>query len=331
LLLIALKTDAVFLAYGYLASSVLGMLVCGGILVRHMERNGLSAHFHPREIHLPVRELFSFVLPMMTSDLIPVMKGTVIVLLLGRHCGLRDVALYLVVMPAANMNCIVGITAGVLYMPLATRLLARGDQKGLVQLYWRTAAWVAVLSFPIFVATFAFARPLTIGLFGARYADASLILSILSAGCFFEVMWGFNGLTLKALNKGGYIVTCNVLTAVMTCGLALVLIPSYGALGAAITDAAAMVTIAILRQMALRLAVGVELFDSKFLALYLFIVAAAAPLFIVRSVVGSHLYVGMVLGLLSMAAVLLVTRKELRIPEIFPESIRLPLMSRFFA
>ena len=198
-------------------------------------------------------------------------------------------------------------------------------------MYWRTAAWVAVLSFPIFVATFAFARPMTIGLFGARYADASLILAIVSAGNFFEVMWGFNGLTLKALNKGSYIVICNVVTAVMTCALALVLIPSYGALGAAITDAAAMVTIALLRQTALRFAVGVEIFDIKFLAFYLFIVAAATPLLIVRSVVGSHLYVGAILGLLSVAAVLLVTRKELRIPEIFPESIRLPLVSRFFA
>jgi O-antigen/teichoic acid export membrane protein len=331
LLLIGLKTNVVFLAYGYLASSVLGVLVCAGILVRHMERNGLLAHFHLREICFPVRELFSFVLPMMTSDLMPIVKGAVIVLLLGRYHGLRDVALYRVVMPAANMNFVVGLTAGVLYMPLAARLLAKGDQKGLVQLYWRTAAWVAVLSFPIFVATFAFARPLTIALFGARYAEAGMILAIVSAGNFFEVMWGFNSLTLKALNKGGSVVTCNVLTAVVTCALALVLIPAYGALGAAITDAAAMVTIAILRQAALGLAVGIGLFDSKYLAFYLFIVAAAAPLLIVRSVVGSHLYLGAILAVLSMAAVLFVTRRELRIPEIFPESARIPLLARFFA
>jgi O-antigen/teichoic acid export membrane protein len=310
---------------------VLGVLVCAGILVRHMERNGLLAHFHLREICFPVRELFSFVLPMMTSDLMPIVKGAVIVLLLGRYHGLRDVALYRVVMPAANMNFVVGLTAGVLYMPLAARLLAKGDQKGLVQLYWRTAAWVAVLSFPIFVATFAFARPLTIALFGARYAEAGMILAIVSAGNFFEVMWGFNSLTLKALNKGGSVVTCNVLTAVVTCALALVLIPAYGALGAAITDAAAMVTIAILRQAALGLAVGIGLFDSKYLAFYLFIVAAAAPLLIVRSVVGSHLYLGAILAVLSMAAVLFVTRRELRIPEIFPESARIPLLARFFA
>jgi len=331
LLLIAMKTNVVFLAYGYLASSVLGIVVCVGILVRHMERDGLLAHFHLRTVQFPVRELFSFVVPMMTSDLVPIMKGAVIILLLGRYYGLKDVAFYRVVMPAANLNFVVGLTASMLYMPLATRLLARGDRKGLVELYWHTAAWVTVFSFPVFVATFAFARPLTIGLFGARYADAAIILAIVSAGNFFEVMWGFNGMTLKALNKGGYIVTCNVLTAALTFALALVLIPSYGALGAAITDAAVMVTIALLRQAALGLAIGAGLFELRFFVFYLSIVAAAGPLFIVRSMVGSHLFAGVVLALLSTAGVLLVTRKELRIAEIFPESRRVPMMSRFIA
>jgi len=229
------------------------------------------------------------------------------------------------------MNHIVGNMTGILYMPAAARLFANGDREGLGHLYWRTSTWVAVLAFPVFVATFAFARPLTIALYGGRYADAAAVLAVLSAGCYFEAMWGFNGLTLKALNKAKYVVACNLVTAATTVILALILIPRYGALGAAITDAIAAVVLSLLRQAALRLAVGIEILDLKFLAFYLFIVAAATPLLIVRSVVGSHLYVGAILGLLSMAAVLLVTRKELRIPEVFPEGLRLPLVSRFFS
>jgi len=144
-------------------------------------------------------------------------------------------------------------------------------------------------------------------------------------------VWGFNGLTLKALNKARHVVACNLVTAATTVILALILIPRYGALGAAITAAVAAVVISLLRQAALRFAVGIEILDIKFLAFYLFIVAAATPLLIVRSVVGSHLFVGAILAILSMAAVLLVTRRELRIPEVFPEGIRLPLVSRFFS
>jgi O-antigen/teichoic acid export membrane protein len=168
-------------------------------------------------------------------------------------------------------------------------------------------------------------------LYGARYADAAATLAVLSAGCYFQAMWGFNGVTLKALNKARHVVACNLLTAAATVILALILIPRYGALGAAITDAIAAVVLSLLRQVALRFAVGIEIFDIKFLTFYLCIVAAATPLLIVRSVVGSHLCVGAILGLLCVAAVLLATRKELRVPEIFPESIRLPLVSRFFS
>jgi O-antigen/teichoic acid export membrane protein len=330
LLLIAGKASVLFLAYGYLASSVLGILIYTWILVRHLHREGLLAYLR-RGIHVPYRELLSFVAPMMTSDLLLVLNDSVLVLMIGYYSGLRDAALFRLVIPVAAMNHIVGNMTGILYIPAAARLFANHDREGLGHLYWRTATWVAVLTFPVFVATFAFARPLIIALYGERYAGAGAILAIVSAGSYFQAMWGFNGLTLKALNKARHVVACNLLTAATTVILALILIPRYGALGAAITDAIAAVVLSLLRQAALRLAVGIEILDLKFLAFYLFIVAAAMPLFLVRSLVGSHLYLGAILALLSMAAVLLVTRKELRVSEIFPESIRLPLVSRFFA
>jgi O-antigen/teichoic acid export membrane protein len=268
---------------------------------------------------------------MMTSDLMPILNESVVVLLLGYYCGLRDVAFYRVFMPAAAMNHLVGLTSGLLYMPAAARLFANSDREGLCHLYWRTATWVAVLSFPLFAATFAFARPLTVALYGSRYVDASTILAILAAGYYFEVMWGFNGMTLKALNKGRYVVTCNGLTALVNLTLTFILIPRYGALGAAITTASTMVVIAILRQVALKFAVGIGFFDAKCLFFYSVIAAAVLPLLIVRAVANVHLCMAGILAAIVMMAVLLVTRKELHISEMFPESIRIPLIGRFLA
>ncbi len=329
--LIAGKAGVLFLAYGYLASSVFGILLYTWILLRLLHREGLLAHLRRDGINVPCRELLSFVAPMMTSDLLSVLGDSGLVLLIGYYYGLRDAALFRMVLPVAAMNHIVNNMTGILYMPAAARMFANNDREGLEHLYWRTATWVAVFTFPVFVGTFAFARPLTIALYGERYADAAVVMAILSAGNYFQAMWGFNGLTLKALNKARHVVACNLLTAATTVILALILVPRYGALGGAIANAIASVVLSLLRQVALRLAAGIEIFDIKFLAFYLFMVAASAPLLIVRSVVSSHLYVGAILALLSMVAVLLVTRKELRIQEVFPESVRLPLVSRFFA
>ncbi len=331
LLLIAGKASVLFLAYGYVGAGVLGVLIYTWVLLRHLHCEGFLVHLRRDGIRLPYRELLSFVPPMMTSDLLIVLTDAVLVLLVGYYSGLREAALLRMVIPIAATNHLVGNMTGILYMPAATRLFANNDREGLRHLYWSTATWVAVLTFPVFVATFAFAQPLTIALYGDRYADAALILAIVSAGNYFQAMWGFNGVTLKALNKARHVVICNVATAVITVILALILIPRYGVLGAAITDAAAAVVLSILRQAALKLAIGIEILDIKFLATYLIIVAGATPLLIVRSVVTAHLVVGATLGLMSMAAVLFATRKALHVQEIFPESVRLSRVRRFFA
>jgi O-antigen/teichoic acid export membrane protein len=331
MLLIGFHASVMFLAFGYLAASVFGVALYVVVFLRHLRSEGLFKDFSPGDIRLPCRELFGFMLPMMTSDLMPILNESVVVLLLGYFHGLRDVALYRVVMPVAALNHLVGLTSGMLYMPAAARLFASGDRQGLSHLYWRSAAWVAVLSFPVFVATFAFARPLTLALFGGRYAESGTILAIVAAGYYFEVMWGFNGMTLKALNKARYVVGCNVITAAVNIVLTLTLVPRYGALGAAIATACSMAFIAVLRQVALKLAAGIDTMNLQVLGFYAMITLSGALLLVVRSALGSHLYLACMVAFGSMLAVLLFTRKHLQVSEMFPESARIPWMRRFFA
>lgn len=331
LLLITKKASVLFLAYGYVASSLFGILLYSWLLLRLLHREGLLHELRLGGVQLPFRELMSFVAPMSMSDLALALVEPALVLMIGYYYGFEDVAFFRAVIPLATMNHVVGNMTGVLYMPAAARLFTNGDQEGLGHLYWRTATWVAVLTFPVFVATFAFAHPLVTALYGDRYSQAGIILAIISVGNYFQEMFGFNGLTLKALNKARYVVFCNLTTAATIVVLALILIPRYGALGAAFSEAVGGIVLALLRQLTLRMAVGVEIFGAKFLVFYMLITAATVPLLIVRSVVGSHLAVAAALAILCVAAVLRVTRKELRIPEVFPETARLPLLGRFLA
>jgi O-antigen/teichoic acid export membrane protein len=326
-MLIMLKAGVVFLAYGYLAASVVGVLIYAGIFLRHLRKLGILGAARTEGIRMPWREVLSFVLPMMTSDLMPILNDSVVVLLLGHYASLRDVAFFRVVIPVAALNHIVGLTAGLLYMPQASRFVATGDHRGLADLYWRTATWVAVLTFPIFIVTFAFAQPLTTILYGARYADAALILAIVAAGYYFEVIWGFNSMTLKAMNKKAFVVSCNLLAAALNISAALILIPRYGALGAAIATAATMGAIAMFRQTAIR-AAGVRIFNGNFMTFYLAIAAAAVPLLVVHKIAGTHVYLGAGLALASMLFVLVASRGQLQIREMFPESARLPLVRK---
>jgi O-antigen/teichoic acid export membrane protein len=330
LAMLALHHGALFLAFGYLAATLIGIVWYSGELIRQLHDRDLLSKFRYRELRLPFREVFSFTVPMMTSDLVSILNQSFVVMVLGYYFGMREVALLRVVIPAAAINSMVAVTAALLYLPAASRMFANGDREGLQTLYCRTAAWIAILSFPIFTATFCFARPLTVMLYGDRYADSGILLAILSIGYYFDTVFGFNGLTLKAANRMGYMVACNLGAAVANVTLSVLLVPRYGALGAAIAIATSLAVLGILKQIAMSVAVGITI-DRKSLALYSMLAAALAVLVLVYFISAKNIYAGAALAAVTVSTVFLVSRKELNITDTFPEIRRLPLIARIFA
>jgi len=75
---------------------------------------------------------------------------------------MAEVAFYRAALPIAELNNIGFASFTLLYTPLAARLFAKLDYRGISGLYWQTAAWMSVLSFPVFAVTFSLAKPVTI-------------------------------------------------------------------------------------------------------------------------------------------------------------------------
>jgi O-antigen/teichoic acid export membrane protein len=323
-LLVAFRADVLFLAWGYLAASSLGVLLYGWVLVRFLRRDRTLAHFDPRRLELPIREVFAFTIPALTSDLVGLTMNAATTLFLGYFHDTVQVAMYRVVLPAAHVNSLVNLSFSLLYTPLAARLFARQDHAGINTLYWRTAIWMAVLSFPIFALTFSLAKPITVLLYGARYESSWPILQLLSLGYFFNVALGFNGLTLKVLGKLRYVVIINAAAVLANLVLSLVLVPRYGALGAGIATAGALIFHNILKQAGLRLVAGLSIFEWQYLSFYMILAAAAAGLLLVQRFVIPSLWVTVPIAALVSLLVLALTREKLRVEETFPELLRLP-------
>ena len=207
-----------------------------------------------------------------------------------------------------------------LYTPLAARFYAKNDYPAINSLYWRTAVWMAVLTFPVFALTFSIARPLVVFMYGTRYSQSGIILALLSFGYYFNVALGFNGSTIKVLGKLRYTVIINVVAAIVNIAGSLLLIPRYGALGAAIAAAGAMVLHNLLKQAGLRLASGLRIFDRQYLSFYLLIASSALGLFIVQQIISSNIFVAVPLAALVSILVLAVARRKLDVADTFPES-----------
>jgi O-antigen/teichoic acid export membrane protein len=222
-------------------------------------------------------------------------------------------------MPAATLNQLVMSSFTLLFTPLAARMFARGDEEGINRLYWQTAIWIAVLSFPIFALTFSLAAPVTTTLFGERYADSAPYLALLSFAYYFNAALGFNGLTLKVFGRLRYIVSINTFVALANLGINFLLIPRYGPLGAAIGTTSTLILHNFLKQAGLLLGTGVRLFRRADIGVYVSIAAAAGLILVLQLAISPPAFVGFIVAALASLFVVSYNRSALRAAETFPE------------
>jgi len=271
-----------------------------------------------------------FTIPLLTTDLVYTVMNTVDAVLLERFGGAVDVAAFRAVQPTARLNQIVLQSFALLFTPAAARLFARNDREGINTLYWQNAAWMAIISFPVFALTFSLAGPITVLLYGARYQDSALIMAMLSLGYYFNAATGQNGLTLKVLGRLRYIVSVDVLIAFVNLGINLALIPRYGAIGAAVGTMSIMIFYNLLKQIGLVFGTGIRVIDPRYLRMYATIILGAGGLLLLEALVNPPVVAGIVAAALVSLLVLRLNHRLLNLETMFPELLRIPLVRRLF-
>ena len=330
-LFIGLRSTVVFLAYGYLVASAAGIAIYAWMLVQLLREQQLLWRLRSSPLKIPTREILAFVLPGLSSSLVTVAIHSVNVFILGYLHTMTEVAYYRAAVPVAQLNGVVMSSFTLLYMPAAARLFAKSDFHGINRLYWQTAAWMSVMSFPVFALTFSFAQPVIESLYGARYGQSGPILTLLALGSYTNVALGFNLQTLKVLNRLRYIVLVSLIAALVDVGLSLLLVPGYGALGAATGTAATLLIYNLLMQVGLLPASNFSAFDRRYLPVYLSVAVSAGGLFFVRWFGSTSLHFALLLVACMSLFVFSVARKKLPIAETFPELLKMPLMRMIFA
>lgn len=316
--------SVIFLAYAYLSASVLGVLIYSWMLKRLLENQQILVHLKLKKIDIPAKEFLPFVVPGLTSIFATAAISTISIFLLGEMRTMTDVAYYRVVLPLAQLNGVVMASFTLLYTPAAARLFATAHLSAMNTLYSKTAAWMSVLSFPIFAVTFSFAKPLTVFMYGIRYQPSVPVLALLSLASYFNTSLGFNLQTLKVLGRLRFVTVVSVLAVVIDIALNMLLIPRLGALGAALATAAAAIIYNLLLQLGLFLTSKFNAFDRRYLSIYLTVALGALGLFVVQNFTPMNLYLALPLAAVVSLCVVATTNRKLRITETFPELLSLP-------
>jgi len=193
----------------------------------------------PRTINLPVaRELLLFCMPLLGVSIIDNLIGWTGTLVLGYFHANEEISLYSAPLRLASILQIPMISLVYLYLPVATRIFFDASRRGLGELgelYVRTTKLAFFIILPAVLFFLADAEFVVQFLFGANYISSANVLRLLTVGLALHILVGPNSTTLTSFGNTYLILTGSALAGVAVVGFCILLVPAYGAVGAAIS------------------------------------------------------------------------------------------------
>lgn len=326
--LVLIQGDVLVFAIVYLVAQLLATGLSVLMLTHVLLQQGLFRDLFRWPRKLPLGELFAFSLPLLATDVALVLRTTLVTVIVEFFHGALGVAALRAVNPVARLNMTVNESFKSLFTPATARLHAREDHVAINDLYWRNTNWTTLLTFPVFAMSFAFARPITLFLFGERYADSAVALAILSLGFYVNAASGFSALSLRMAGRVRSIVVNELTAGVVAVVLSLSLIPRYAAVGGAIAACVTLLVQNILHHATLVRAGVITAFPPRSRRLYLTVFFTTAALLVLEWTLSPPLLWDFVAAAAGSYLVLRLNIRTLEIPETFPEIGRVRLIRR---
>ena len=325
LLVAAADQPPLALAIGYVIAGIAGLGLFATVLYGQLRDRGIIDRIRRRDVDLPVRAILGFSLPLLSSDIVFLLRTSAIVIMLQYFSDSAQVAAYGAVLPIARQTLIVYQAFAFLFVPVSTRLYARGEHERLRSMYWGSAVWIAVATFPVVAATTVLAEPITVLLFGDAYRDAASVLAILAVGLYVSAALGFNALTLRVQGAVRVIVAVDLVAAAVSVVGSLLLLEPYGAVGAAIVMSTTLILQNLLYQAGL-LRSGVGWPDLRHVLVFTAIGLSLIVLAMLQVAVHAGLVVGLIVIGLVWLALVVGSRRTLELGRYFPELGRIPIV-----
>ena len=209
-------------------------------------------------------------------------------LILGVFWTTAVVGLYSAGMTLARLF-VAGSTALLyIYLPVSTRLRRSRDFGALRSTYVTSARWVTVMTLPVFVVFFFDPAPTLGAVFGGSYTSAVLALRILSVASFLSVIIGPSNAALSGLGHPVANMAAAGTSLGMNVALSLLLIPTWGLLGAAVAWSVARLVYTNLCLLVLWKEYRVTPFASHYLRPIALTLLVLIPVFVLLPVGAAH-------------------------------------------
>ncbi len=325
---IVMSGSIYWLAAGHAIALSVGAVLGVVLLIRLLRQDDSLRGALRTRWEFPTRELLGHSLPLMSTDVVMLLRSSMAIIFLELLNGNVAVAEYRAVSPLARLNEVVVTTLAVMFLPAASRFFARQDARAINSMYWQSASTLAVLSFPIFAATCVLAEPLTVLLLGEEYRTSSTVLGILALSYYFHTSLGFNAQMLRVYGRVRILVANDVVAACVALLGYWLLVPLYGPVGAAMATAGSLVLHNLLNQFWLHRTTDVKSIDAGYLSTLASVVLATVLLVGAQRTLALNLAASLVLTAIVSLLVLYWNRNSLELDGILAKLSRFSLSRR---
>jgi len=166
--------------------------------------------------------------------------------MLGYFKNASDVGIYNAALPTAQLMLVIPNALVVLFLPILSELYAQEKTHMFSSLYKTLTKWIFGINLALLIIFAAFSREILTILFGKEYSAGSGVLVLVSVCYFIFYLFLTSNRILLALEKTKSVFYITLIGAVSNFIFNLILIPSYGIMGAAIGTGASLVIMALI-------------------------------------------------------------------------------------
>lgn len=219
---------------------------------------GLTTGFRDARYHW--KPWLIALLPLSLTAGMQVILGKSDVIMLRAIAGAEEVSTYFIANQFGNLVFLSNQAVGLVVGPMLARAAQEREMDKLQLVYARGALFVFATTLPMTVLLIFFGDPLIEILFGSEYDNVYPAMLAFSIGYVFQALFGNTEMLLKVTDHEWVVLRTTGIALIGNLALNALLIPIYGALGAAVASMA--VTIAVKFTLALRIRklVGISAF-----------------------------------------------------------------------
>ncbi len=215
--------------------TIIGYMLLGVISLTLVARSLKKVVQASVDISMPWKVFIGFSGAMVVTELVELILTWLDIIMLGMLSSDYQVGLFRAATQPAMLASVILTSFAFIYMPLATELYGRKEPVEWKNLNNLISLWSMTLAFPVSVVCIAYPDVIIGVLFGEQYADAEVTLRILALAYIFHSACGFTGLNLIIGDKSTTQMKGKLISLCIHVILNIILIPDYGAKGAAIS------------------------------------------------------------------------------------------------